>query len=225
MVRPLRGIFIAEGSSDMPISDIVEGLFFEKGVQIHLSRPDFSILEKVGKDVRSKLVAGFALVGNGVDLVVVHRDADNAGSDARRAEIRAAIDTFDIEPSTVPVIPVRMTEAWLLLDEASIRLVAGNPRGRAQLGLPKLHEVESQADPKRMLADCLLRAADVSGRRRERVVRRFSQHRKQLLERLDPHGPVRELSSWKRLVADIDEVAVSWSSKLAEPLGSDGMTG
>lgn len=48
----------------------------------------------------------------------------------------------------VPVIPGRMTEAWLRLDEAAIRRVAGNPNGRTKLGLPKLHEVESVADPK-----------------------------------------------------------------------------
>jgi hypothetical protein len=79
--------------------------------------------------------------------------------------------------------------------------VAGNPRGQNDLGLPKSSEVERKADPKRLLQECLLKAAGVSGRRRDGVAKRFGQHRKQLLERLDQSGPVSTLESWKDLVS------------------------
>jgi hypothetical protein len=104
----------------------------------------------------------------------VHRDADNAGAEARRSEILAAAGLVDGSARVVPVIPIRMTEAWLLLDEMNIRVVAGNPRGKESLDLPKLHEVENLADPKELLSECLLRAAGAAGRRRERVAKRFS---------------------------------------------------
>jgi hypothetical protein len=55
----------------------------------------------------------------------------------------------------VPVIPIRMTEAWLLLDEAEIRRVAGSPNGKVSLGLPKAKDVESIPDPKAQLAQTL----------------------------------------------------------------------
>lgn len=38
----------------------------------------------------------------------------------------------------IPVIPVRMTEAWLLGHELSIRSAAGNPNGSENLELPDL---------------------------------------------------------------------------------------
>lgn len=210
--RPRYGVFVAEGTSDMPISDIVEDLFFERGTAVHLSKPDFNRLEKVSKDVRSRLLAGRTLADNSIDFFVVHRDADNAGPTARRREIEEAVAALTPTPALVPVIPVRMTEAWLLLDESAIRTVAGNPRGRTRLDLPKLHEVERHPDPKALLRKCLLDAAEVTGRRRDRMAARFSQHRAQLLERLDRKGPVIQLSSWKELVADIDAVVDLWTS-------------
>jgi hypothetical protein len=150
------------------------------------------------------------------NLAVVHRDADRAGWQQRRNEIEQALEDSGIRCGLIPVIPITMTEAWLLLDEREIRHVAGNPNGRTSLSLPKTHEVEGIADPKALLRDCLLQAASARGRRRETVAKRFSQHRAQLLERLDMHGPVTQLSSWRKLVADVE--------KCIEVLSADGVT-
>jgi hypothetical protein len=57
------------------------------------------------------------------DLVVVHRDSDNVGADKRRDEIAQGAQDSGVESHVLPVIPVRMTEAWLLLDESAIREV------------------------------------------------------------------------------------------------------
>ncbi|MGW3348584.1 hypothetical protein ACWDA3_35270 [Nonomuraea rubra] len=200
------GIFVAEGSSDAPLAAIVESLFAARGVALRLSTPDFDRLGKVGKDVASRVEAGIKLMG-GVqpDVVVVHRDADNAGVDARRKEVADAIERAGFVNACVPVIPVRMTEAWLLLDEEAIRHVAGNPRGRIDLGLPKVHEVESLADPKAFLRQCILRAAQVTGRRRETLAKRFPQHRRQLLDRLNWNGEVAKLSGWLSLLQSVDK--------------------
>jgi hypothetical protein len=200
------GLFVAEGSSDAPLAALVADLFAEHDVHLRLQEPDFTWL-KVAKDVRSKVTAGIELAGANLDVIVVHRDADNAGADARTQEIVKAVTGVAASARVVPVVPVRMTEAWLLLDEAAIRRVAGNPNGRAKLGLPKLHEVESVADPKHLLKQCLLTAADCTGRRRDQVGRRFDEHRRNLLQRLDPHGPVTKLASWQRLVDSVAAAA------------------
>ncbi|MEV0154558.1 hypothetical protein AB0H57_12565 [Micromonospora sp. NPDC050686] len=209
--RARSGLFVAEGSSDQPLADIVELLFFERGVEVNLSHPSFELLPKVGKDVRSRVTAGLELAGGTVDVIVVHRDADNAGYQARLREIRAATTPVSAGSALVPIIPVRMTEAWLLLDEAAIRQVAGNPRGRVSLGLPRAHEVESIADPKAKLRECLVRAADVTGKRRERVNGRFNEHRRQLFSWLDRSGPVTRLTGWQRVVDEVDTVVKLWS--------------
>ena len=180
---------------------------------VYLSRPDFGLLDQVvPKDVRSSVLAGLSLVGQSVDLIVVHRDADNAGPAARRREIEGALQAVAGEPALVPVIPVRMTEAWLMLDETAIRRVAGNPRGKAPLDLPKAHEVEGNPDPKARLRQCIMKASEATGRRRDAVHRRFSQHRRQLLEVLDRTGAVSTLPSWCALVADIASTVENWKA-------------
>ncbi|MGI9002133.1 MAG: hypothetical protein ACR2GH_10740 [Pseudonocardia sp.] len=210
--RTYGGLFVAEGTSDLPLADIVETLFLDRGVSLHLSRPDFSLLPKVSKDVGSRLLAGRELLHGRVDVVVVHRDADGAGQRARFDEISDAVAATEISSHLVPIIPVRMTEAWLLLDEQAIRTVAGNPRGRTTLSLPRHHEVEGVYDPKAVLRQAVLEAASVTGRRRDRLDRRFSENRRQLLERLDPHGPVSRLPSWCSLIAAVDAVLGTWTS-------------
>lgn len=208
--RTFTGLFVAEGSSDAPLAGIVESLFLDRGFMVRLSAPDFSLLDRTPKDVRSRVSAGLALIGDGADVVVVHRDADNAGADARLNEIEKAVQDAGRDFALVPVIPIRMTEAWLLLDERAIRQVAGNPNGRMRLDLPTPREVEHVADPKTRLRDCLLAASGTAGRRREMFQKRFPQHRRQLLERLDPNGRVTSLEGWHALVDVIEQVAARW---------------
>jgi len=82
------------------------------------------------------------------DLLVIHRDAEGETRETRENEIRAAMNSLgDIEVPFVCVVPVRMQEAWLLVDENAIRQAAGNPRGRDTLTMPRLNEVERLPDP------------------------------------------------------------------------------
>jgi hypothetical protein len=215
MAKRLSGLFVAEGSSDAPLADIVELLFLRRGMPVDLSRPDFALL-KVPKDVASRVQAGLRLVGSDVDVIVVHRDADNAGPPMRMAEIEAAVRQVGSNAQVVPVVPVRMTEAWVLLDEQAIRHVAGNPNGRSPLSLPTLKEVERLADPKTLLAECILAAASVTGRRRDRLKKRFDQNRRQLLERLDPEGPVVELEGWKLLEKGVERAVACLGNTAAD---------
>ena len=68
-----------------------------------------------------------------------------------------------LPPPIVCVVPVRMTEAWLLFDEVAIRTAAGNPLSDRPLSLPARRTLERLADPKRRLHTLLQRAR---GRRR-----------------------------------------------------------
>ncbi|MFN0089482.1 MAG: hypothetical protein ACKVWR_04305 [Acidimicrobiales bacterium] len=137
------------------------------------------------------------------DLVFVHRDAENQSPQLRRDEIERGRHAAGLEGPVVPVVPVRMTEAWLLLDEQAIRRVAGKPSGRVPLDLPAARDVERIADPKQILRAALLAASGAAGRRREQFVRDFGRHRALLLERLDPTGPVSTLAAWRQLCADV----------------------
>lgn len=101
------------------------------------------------------------------DVLFVHRDAEGQPPDLRREQIATALRQTPMRH--VPVVPVRMTEAWLLADETAIRSAAGNPNGTESLNLPNLRRLEDVPDPKRVLHDALTAASGLNARRRSRL--------------------------------------------------------
>ena len=204
----IRGVFLADGPSDLPLGEHLSSLCVERGVELVLTSIDPHRVPSTGRSVEDRL--RFLLKeGDGFDIAFVHRDAESAPPDNRRAEIAAGASAAGVEAPIVPIVPVRMTEAWLLLDEMEIRTVAGKPRSTTQLNLPHHREVERLSDPKARLADVLLAASCTQGRRREQFKRDFPRHRALLLRRLDLLGPVTKLTAWQRLQSDLDAALAS----------------
>jgi hypothetical protein len=139
------------------------------------------------------------------DVVIVHRDAESQAVANRITEIQGGVANAGVAWPVIPVVPIRMTEAWLLLDEQEIREVAGRPSGSQPLGLPARAGIETLADPKATLGEALDRACGFSGRRLAKFKRDFSEHRRQLLDRLDRNGPIKGLSAWNRLETDVEQ--------------------
>jgi len=140
---------------------------------------DFSHLKKPPKGLENRIEAAIELYhGN---LLFIHRDAEHEPHDARRMEIRAALGKLEqqrmIELPTVCVVPVRMQEAWLLVDESAIRTAAGNPDGQMSLNLPKPKRIEEAPNPKELLFAALRTASGKSGRRLKTLPVAFLRHR------------------------------------------------
>jgi len=129
-------------------------------------------------------------------LLFVHRDADNQQPQSRFDEIKEAVG----EQPHVAVVPIRTTEAWLLIDEGAIRAAAGRVSGREMLDLPALTRIEQLSDPKRVLRDALVQAHGATGRR----ARRFhpADARQRLADLVDDWSPLRQLSAFQRLESD-----------------------
>ncbi|MDE3721085.1 hypothetical protein PWG71_06770 [Nocardiopsis sp. N85] len=199
----VRLLFLGEGSSDDGITDHIETIAAERGAEVAVTNPELGRLGHVGHTLHDKLSAIRALGGE-YEIVAVHRDADGVGRRLRLDEIRVAVQEHMPASVCVPVIPIRMTEAWLLVDETAIRKVAANPNGRCRLNIPPLHKIESVPDPKAELKRVLADASELSGRKLKQFNLRFSENRRQLLQRLDPSGPVSRLSSWKDFVTDME---------------------
>jgi len=200
----VRALFLGEGSSDLGLRFPIQALADSWGVPLTLTAPDLDRLGQgsAGGPLQQRL-SRVKDLGGVYDVVFLHRDADNAGVEARKGEIASAVAAVYDTSRTVPIVPIRMTEAWLLLDEEAIRQVSGNPRGRMALDLPTPKEAERIADPKAMLREKLAIASGQSGRRLLTVKKRFDQNRQQLLERLDPGGSVQQLVAWNSFVADM----------------------
>ena len=193
----MRFLFICEGSSDTPLVDHIQRLLIRCGQP----DPDGETWHLGGR-VADKIRQGLEAAG-GLDLLFVHRDADNAGAEARYREIETAVRGLRQERMQwIGVVPVRMTEAWLLLDEAAIRNVVGKPGGRAPLDLPAPERAERVANPKEQLRDALLTASGTRGRRRRRFAREFPRLRRRLLQDLPIGGELERLESWTRFRDD-----------------------
>ncbi len=191
-----RFLLVCEGNSDAPLAFHIQRLFESYGYP----RPDF-VVSHEGRLLVDKIRIGLAMVPQ-YDVLFIHRDADRAGADARYQEITEAVQQAGWDSRWIGIVPVRMTESWLLLDEAAIRGAAGNPNGRIELDLPSPAEAERMADPKSVLRSAILVGAEVQGRRRRALMKRLPGMRDQLLENLPVGGPLEQLASWTRFRDD-----------------------
>ena len=141
------------------------------------------------------------------DLLFIHRDAEGEDPGHRYEEIRNALKEAavqDIQTPAICVVPVRMTEAWLLINEPAIRLAAGNPNGTRPLNLPELSIIEQIQDPKVLLFDILQKASGLRGRRLKTF--NMAESRIRVTELIDEFSPLRELKAFQRLEEDISKL-------------------
>ncbi|HET9284742.1 MAG TPA: hypothetical protein VFR24_22560 [Candidatus Angelobacter sp.] len=124
----------------------------------------------------------------------------------RKEEIINALAQLE-EGMNVPyvcVIPVRMQEAWLLIDQNAIRMAAGNQYGRVPLTLPRARDLEGIADPKALLFELLRTASELTGRRLQRLS--LSGVRLRIAQLIDDFAALRALRAFRLFEADLGEV-------------------
>jgi hypothetical protein len=168
-MRHFQFTLFAEGPTDRALVAILEWLLRET------HRPDtvgHEFLPKSELQAHMPMAEHIATVIQSFpcDVLFVHRDADRQPPEWRHKEIGEAVEQLKANGLTTPcvcVVPIRMTEAWLLMDEQAIRRAAGNPNGKQQLQIPKLKQLESIPDPKQLLHALLREASGKRGRRRD----------------------------------------------------------
>jgi hypothetical protein len=169
-MKEIRYTLVSEGSSDRVLLPILNWLLRQHTADyaIQAEWAELRHLPRPPKGFAAKIRMSLDLYP--CDVLFVHRDADRVAYHTRVTEIQrvlSQVDAWDIERS-IPVIPVRTTEAWLLINEVALRLAAGNPNGRQQLEIPPLNCLEQLADPKQVLHQLLKDASELSGRRLKR---------------------------------------------------------
>lgn len=200
----IRFLLITEGSSDANLLSVLEALCLECGAEdVRGTYADLSRLPHVGHKLTDKLT-GALKYESGFNLVFIHRDADACDDAPRRAEIEQAVVEVCLPFPHVPVVPIHMTEAWLLADVEAIRKAADNPRGRVALNLPALHDIQGIHDPKSLLKQALCTASELSGRKLDKFQSAFGRKRALLLESLRCDGLHASLPAWQRLKRDTE---------------------
>jgi hypothetical protein len=205
MGRRLSYVLVSDGSSDACLLSHIEWLLRDNGwrdVKGHWA--DLGQVPDVGRALANRLRVALELYA--VDIVFVHRDAETEALATRIDEIAAAAAGMGRSVPHVCVVPVRMTEAWLLHDEAAIRRAVDNPNGRAKLPIPPVKRLEEVADPKSVLREALLVASESSGGRRRKMRRDFGQLRRRVAERITDYAPLRVLEAFARFEHDLRRV-------------------
>jgi hypothetical protein len=150
---------VADGPSDSCLIPIIQWTFNNLNADF-LPRVELADLRPYapGHSLRAKINAARQFYP--CELLLIHRDAENQPSNIRFEEIRAAAGNLVY----VPIVPVKMSESWLLTDERAIRIASGNPNGSMQLDMPRLNQIEGLRDPKIRLHELLTSACGRSGR-------------------------------------------------------------
>ncbi|WP_460504647.1 hypothetical protein [Hydrogenophaga soli] len=162
---------LADGSSDRTLQPLINWLLEQSHPDIQI-RPQFAHRIQ-GHDLLDRALQAIKLFP--CDVLFVHRDAEKLPFEDRVKEIEVALTPSRV--NYVPVVPVRMTEAWLLSNEAAIRQAAGNPMGNMALNLPPAKKWEKLADPKNTLFEALRTASGLTGRRLRQFNPEEARHR------------------------------------------------
>ena len=203
-MRGRRFTLVADGSSDVALLPILVWLLRKHFGNIpiqpefadlrRLQNPPYKLLERIAKSVELYPC----------DLLFVHRDAERESIHKRVDEIRESLEQCAIDtPPVVCVVPVRMQEAWLLIDESALRKAAGNPQGRQPLSIPDPKKLEELPNPKQILHDLLYQASGLRGRRLKRFIRDVGRHVHRVAEQIDDFSLLRELTAFRQVERQI----------------------
>lgn len=163
-MKVLSITLVTDGASDRALIPIVEWLVGNKLTDYPFQVQLAQALPAHGEGLKSRI--SYALTHYACDILIVHRDAEGEAWGVRLEEINQATSTLALDKTqAVAVIPIRMTEAWLLFDEMAVRRAAGNPAGKKVIKLSSLKKWEKEIDPKQLLIAALRDASELSGRR------------------------------------------------------------
>lgn len=181
---------IADGTADRALIPLLKLLLKE-----HLTLPfeEPQLIQGDSNDLQSRVHT--VLTKFSLDILFVHRDAENESWEKREEEIRNAIP-HNLTSKVVSVIPIKMTEAWLLTDPSAIRSAVGNPNSTEPLNLPKISKIEASA-AKKMLFDALTLASEFGAQRRRKF--RPEQYRHRVAELTTDLNLIRQIPSFKRM--------------------------
>jgi hypothetical protein len=196
----IQAVFICDGKFDQCLEPIIE--LTARANQIALQ---IEMIQDISEHKWSKATA------LAPDLLLVHRDAEAQDPALRRREIGNKVQTGT---PWVPIVPVRMTEAWLLVQESAIRQASGNRNGPG-IEMPAFKQIERIADPKERLKKLLEQASGLKGRRLERLKREFGDNQRRVAALITDLAALRRLPSFEQFEGDLCSACQDLRNRLA----------
>ena len=187
MSRQITYTVVADGGTDRLLVPVIDWA-------IHRLDPEVDILEPEFEKRTGSVGEYFSSYSPTTMLVFAHRDAEGSSIDHRLRE-------FDNVSGVVPVIPVRMSEAWLLIDGDAIARAADS---RVTVSVPRLNTLEQIADPKTVLETLLFGAAgSPTGRRAKKFKDSLAKRRVNLASLIKDYSPLESLEAFRRFQSSL----------------------
>lgn len=207
-MNELRYTLVTDGSSDAALKPVLTWLLQDNGVTCPIQGEwaDLSYYRTKKKLSLSDRIT-LAYMYFPCNVMFVHRDSERTSLGKRVMEIRKAeekIKASGVVPPIVCVVPIRMLEAWLLVDEMAIRYASGNCSGTVPLDLPPLRDLERVPNPKKLLHSLLKTASNLNGRRLDAF--NVEQSAFRITEFISDFSPLRELSAFAQLETEIQRL-------------------
>jgi hypothetical protein len=184
---------IADGSSDQSLIPLLTTLLGELLPETRIETPQW--IAPTNKNALSEKIA-YALDPENFqfDILFVHRDAENETIAKRVEEISQSTPAGKYP--IVCVIPVKMTESWLITSDKVIKEAVGNSHSQAKLALPAQNKIES-CDSKTVLLAALTEASEYGAQRRRKF--KPEQFRHRVAELTTDLTALRKISSFKKM--------------------------
>jgi len=202
-IPSLRCTLVGDGPSDSALLPILEWVLRGTGMTLPLAMnwaaPD--VIIRNGTRLADRLRQALEIYP--CDLLFVHRDAEAQSPQNRRDEITAALAAVPTDIPAVCVVPVRMTEAWLLFDQSAIREAADNKHGSVALELPALRRLDTLPNPKQILNALLCSASEKNGRNLHKFQSGLAHRRARVVDLIEDFAPLRVLPAFQQVESDI----------------------
>ena len=195
-MKELRYTLLADGGSDKVLISIIDWLFKSRLDKVSYSGSFYAPPHKGGLSKRVKMTLQYYPC----DVLFIHRDAEKAELDLRIQEIENEL--LNINQKYLAIVPVHMTEAWLLSNESAIREAANNPNGKETLGLPPSNKWDKIPNPKHILFESLKKATGLNGRRLDKF--HLDSARQRVAQLTSDFSGLNCLPAFKRLCQNID---------------------
>jgi len=198
-------LLITDGSSDSTLMPIINFALKSKfdGHNFIGERADFYRVPNRPKTLLERIVIGKDLYNP--DIIFVHRDCEKDTIAKRHSEIDHALSNLETS-NLVKIVPLRMTEAWLLIDLMAIRLAVNNPNGNIKLTLPPTNKLEGIVDPKQQLEMLLRNASELRGRRLDCLNTRQAIHL--VANHINDYTPLFKLNSFCSFFKQLDQLVL-----------------
>jgi hypothetical protein len=200
-MKVLTFTLVMDGASDRILVPIVEWLLSEK-----MGLRPFSVRIAEGLPAWHNGLASrirFANVMYPNDVLLIHRDSENHSWVERVGQISLAVAEAGVA-NWIPIVPVRMSEAWFLFDEQAIRRAAGNSASRLKLRLPSRARWSLEVDPKEVLFAAIREASGHTGRKLQKL--HVHSARARVADLIEDFSYLRGIPSFDELETSLDRV-------------------